>query len=45
MIALVRLVTAASTREGSMLKVSGWMSTNTGRAPVRQMEPAVAKKV
>jgi hypothetical protein len=30
---------------GAMLKVSGSMSTNTGRAPVRAMVPAVAKKV
>ena len=36
---------AASIRAGSMLYVSGSMSTNTGLAPVRQIEPAVAKNV
>ena len=45
MIALVRGVIAASIRTGSMLKVSGSISTKTGLAPVRQIDPAVAKKV
>ena len=43
--ALVLSVRAAATAAGSMLKVTGSMSTNTGRAPVRQMVPAVAKNV
>jgi hypothetical protein len=30
-------------RAGSMLYVSGSMSTKTGRAPALQMAPAVAK--
>jgi hypothetical protein len=34
MIALVRGVIAASTAAGFMVKVTGSMSTNTGRAPV-----------
>jgi hypothetical protein len=42
MITRVRGVTAASIRAGSMLQVSGSMSTKTGLAPVRQIEPAVA---
>jgi hypothetical protein len=45
MMALVRGVMARSIRWGSMLKVSGSMSTKTGRAPVRAMLPAVAKNV
>ena len=45
MMALVRGVTAASILAGSMLKVSGSMSTKTGLAPRRWMTPAVAKKV
>ena len=36
---------ALSISSGSMLNVRGSMSTNTGVAPVRAMEPAVAKKV
>ena len=45
MIALVRLVMAASILAASMLNVTGSMSTNTGRAPSRAMQPAVAKNV
>src|SRR5579883_2345237 len=45
MIARVRGVMAASIRAGSMLYVSGSMSTKTGRAPSRQIVLAVAKKV
>ena len=43
MIARVRGVSAARTPSGSMLNVPGWMSTNTGVAPTRLMQPAVAK--
>ena len=42
MIALVREVTAASTAAGSMVSVSGRMSTNTGLAPVWAMASGVA---
>jgi len=34
MTAFVRGVTAAAIVAGSMLSVSGWISTNTGAAPV-----------
>ncbi len=34
-----------ATSSGSQWKVSGSMSTNTGFAPTRQIDPAVAKKV
>ena len=45
MMALVRDVTACSIRFGSILNVTGSMSTKTGLAPTRAMAPAVAKKV
>ena len=45
MIALVRLVTAASITLGFTLNVFGSISTNTGRAPSRDTVPPVAKKV
>ncbi|TXT21923.1 MAG: hypothetical protein FD138_3921 [Planctomycetota bacterium] len=45
MIAFVRGVIAASTASGSTLNVTGSMSTNTGFAPSRQIELAVAKNV
>ena len=45
MMARVRGVILFSTWAGSRLYVTGSMSTNTGRAPVRQTAPAVAKKV
>ena len=45
MIALVWGVMAPSILSGSMLQVSGSTSTNTGRAPTRQMTSAVATKV
>src|SRR5262245_18706554 len=45
MIALVRLVIAASTAAGSILKVAGSISTKTGFARSRQTASAVAKKV
>ena len=45
MMARVLSVTAAAILDASMLNVSGSMSTKTGLAPVRQMLPAVAKKV
>ena len=41
----VRGVIAAAMASGSMLKVSGSMSTKTGTPPSRLMAPAVAKKV
>ena len=44
MMARVRGVTAAAAAAGSMLYVTGSMSTNTGVAPIRAMHPAVAKK-
>ena len=44
-IARVLDVTAASTASGSMLKVSGSISTNTGLPPELAMAPAVAKNV
>ena len=43
MIALVRAVIAARTAAGSMLNVTGSMSTSTGVAPTRDDAPAVAK--
>ena len=45
MIARVRLVIAFSIRPGSRLKSSGLMSTRTGRAPSRAIDPTVATKV
>ena len=45
MIARVLGVIAASIWFSSMLKVTGSMSTNTGRAPNRAIDPAVAPKV
>ena len=45
MIALVRVVTFPSIWLGSMLKVSGRMSTKTGLAPSLEMDPTVAKNV
>ena len=45
MIALVRFVIALSISFGSMLNVTGSMSTNTGFAPSRQAALAVAKNV
>jgi hypothetical protein len=45
MMARVRGVIAASIASGSMLKVTGSMSMNTGRPPALWMAPAVAKKV
>ena len=44
MTARVRDVSTARTPSGSMLNVSGRMSTNTGVAPTLLMQPAVAKK-
>ena len=43
MIARVRGLMRPDTAAASMLKVSGSMSTKTGRAPSRAMTPAVAK--
>ena len=43
MIAFVRGVIAAAACAGSMLNVTGSMSTSTGRAPTRTIAPAVAK--
>ena len=43
MMARVRDVTARRTAAGSMLKVTGSMSTKTGVAPTRAIDPAVAK--
>ena len=43
MIAFVRGVIAAATACGSRLKLTGSMSTSTGRAPTRAIVPAVAK--
>ena len=43
MIAFVAGVQAASTIDTSRLNVAGSMSTNTGRAPSRAIDPAVAK--
>ena len=45
MTALVRGVTAAASAAGSRLKVAGSMSANTGLAPTRWAQPAVAKKL
>ena len=45
MMALVRGVTFFSTRFGSRLNVLGSISANTGTAPSRAIEPAVAKNV
>ena len=45
MIARVFGVIAASIRRGSMLQVSGSMSTKTGRAPSSAITSAVAAKV
>ena len=45
MIARVRSVIAASTASGSILKVVGLISTNTGVPPAFAMAPAVAKNV
>ena len=45
MIAFVAGVIFSSSRDASILKVPGSMSTNTGFAPVRQTAPAVAKNV
>jgi hypothetical protein len=45
MIARVRDVIAPSIRAGSRLKVTGSISTNTGLAPTRAIDPAVAKNV
>ena len=42
-IAFVFGVRAAATAPASILNVAGSMSTNTGRAPTRAIEPAVAK--
>ena len=44
-IAAVRDVMAGAMRCGSMLKVSGSMSTKTGRQPAFTIAPAVAKNV
>src|SRR6185295_9584110 len=44
MMALVLVVIAAAVCAGSRLKVTGSMSTKTGRAPRRATAPAVAKK-
>ena len=43
--ALVFSVMAASIKAGSMLQVSGWISTNTGIAPISAMTSEVATKV
>ena len=43
MIAFVLGVTAAATAVTSRLKVAGSMSTSTGVAPTRTIDPAVAK--
>ena len=43
MIAFVRGVIADATAAGSRLKLTGSMSTRTGRAPTRAIDPAVAK--
>ena len=43
MIARVAGVIARRTASGSILQVSGRTSTNTGVAPRREMQPAVAK--
>ena len=45
MMALVRGVMAHSSFAGSMLQVSGSMSTKTGSAPAKEMASAVAMKV
>src|SRR5262249_13256239 len=45
MTAFVVGVIAAGIRDGSMLKVAGSISTNTGFAPTRAIEPAVATKL
>jgi hypothetical protein len=45
MIARVRFVTFFLTRSGLTLNDCGSMSTNTGFAPSRAIDPAVAKKV
>jgi len=45
MMALVRAVMALSSFAGSMLQVSGSMSTKTGSAPEKLMASAVAMKV
>ncbi len=45
MIALVRGVIFAAMPAGSMLNVTGSISTNTGMAPTRTMAPTVAKNV
>ena len=45
MIAFVREVILRSMSSGSQLKLVSSTSTNTGRAPVLEMHPAVAKKV
>jgi hypothetical protein len=43
MMAFVRGVMARATASGSTLNVAGSMSTSTGVAPSRTIEPAVAK--